>query len=354
MEITPELIEKFLANACEPDEFERIVHYLETHPEKADRWLGSGDWDAIDSDTPVADHDQRAVYARLRERLFKGSGDGASPGRVRRMVWPAVAASLLLVSAGVWMSRRRVHAPEEVALTARTAPKVSDTLATTGKWVVRVNNGARPQKLVLPDGSAVTLFSHSQLSYAAGFGFTSRESRLEGTADFSVHKNKVLPFMVHSGVLSTTALGTSFGVKVPMGGKTVEIKLYSGRVVVKADAAAGWPKDVFLSPGEQVSYRGGSGPALVSRFEVSPAADNHSNDQQDLVFNNASLKQVFAKLAIQYHVTISYRAADVRGMNFTGTVSPSDSLQPLLKLVGNMNNLEIREEAGGYRVVRQQ
>ena len=354
MEITPELIQKFLANECEPDEFERIVRYLEAHPKEADRWLDSGDWDAIDSDTPVADHDQRAVYARLRERLFPAQGEIASSGRVRRMVWPAVAASLLLVSAGVWMNRRRVHAPEGAVLATRTTSKVIDTLDAAGKWVVRVNAGVKPQKLVLPDGSGVTLYAHSRLSYAAGFGFTGRESRLEGTADFSVHKNKVLPFTVHSGILSTTALGTSFGVKAPMGGKTVEIKLYTGRVVVKAVAVAGWSKDVFLSPGEKISYSGSSAPAVVSRFEVSPAAGDNSSDEQDLVFNNASLKQVFKKLAIQYHVTISYRAADLNGMNFTGTVSPSESLQPLLKLLGNMNNLEIREEAGGYRVVRQQ
>src|ERR1700761_2713669 len=116
MEITPELIQKFLANECEPDEFERIVRYLETHPAEADRWLGSGDWDAIDGNAPVADHDQREVYARLKERLFAGSEEARQPARVRRMVWPAVAASLLLVSTGVWMSRRRVHAPEETVL----------------------------------------------------------------------------------------------------------------------------------------------------------------------------------------------------------------------------------------------
>src|ERR1700761_6880063 len=132
MEITPELIRKFLANECEPDEFERIARYLETHPDEAGRWLGSGDWDAIDKDTPVADHDQREVYARLKERLFPESGETRQTGRIRRIMWPAVAASLLLVSTGVWMNRRRVHASEEVVPPARIAPKVIDTLAVAG------------------------------------------------------------------------------------------------------------------------------------------------------------------------------------------------------------------------------
>jgi ferric-dicitrate binding protein FerR (iron transport regulator) len=176
-------------------------------------------------------------------------------------------------------------------------------------------------------------------------------------------------------VLSITALGTSFGVRSPVvggtaaggarlvaggvsgvggtavGGGVVAVRLYTGKVVVKAEQA-GW-KNLFLHPGEQVTYDGRGGPALVSRFDRSATGHQGSNDGQDLVFNNTALKQVFKQLAIQYHVTISYRAADLRGMNFTGTISRGDSLQPLLKLLGNMNNLDIREEANGFRVVRQ-
>jgi ferric-dicitrate binding protein FerR (iron transport regulator) len=366
MEITRELVRKFLANECDPEEFERVMHYLETHPTEAGYWLGAGDWDAIDGNMQVTDHDQQEVYARLRERLFPGVGETGEPsatkadagggarrpGLVRRVVWQAVAASLFLAGVGVWMSRRRVHAPEEAALATRTRAKVIDTLAAAGGWIVKTNGNLKPQQLVLPDGSGVTLYAHSRLTYTSGFGVRDRESRLEGVADFVVHINKMLPFTVHSGMLSTTALGTSFGVKAPAGSTAVAVKLYTGKVVVKADQA-GWAA-IFLHPGEQVSYDGKGGPALVSRFDRSPAGDKVSNDGQDLVFNNTALKQVFKQLAIRYHVTISYRAADLRGMNFTGTVSRSDSLQPLLKLLGNMNNLEIREEANGFRVVRQQ
>lgn len=355
MEITPELIQKFLANECDPAEFEVVMHYLEAHPDEADRWLGSDDWKATDETTKVTDHDPREVYARLRERLFSenttdaGILPGKLLGRVRRMAWPAVAASLLLVAGGgLWMSKRRVHAPAVASLAVRTSLPGKDTLQENDRWIVSYNSGRKPQKLVLPDGSSVVLYEHSRLSYAKSFGIANRESRLEGEADFSVFKNKTLPFTVHSGILSTTALGTSFGVKTS--GRAIAIRLYTGRVVVKADR---WAKGVFLTPGEQVSYDGKDGPAVVSRFDLRPA-DRVSNDQQNLVFNNAALKDVFKQLSIQYHLTISYRAKDLIGMNFTGTVSRSDSLQPLLRLLGNMNNLDIQEEAGGFRVVRQQ
>jgi ferric-dicitrate binding protein FerR (iron transport regulator) len=352
MEITPELIKRFLANGCDPDEFEMVLHYLETHPAEAGYWLGSAEWAAIDGQAPVADHDQQEVYAELRARLFPVSKEVRGPGLVRRIAWPAVAASLLLAGAGIWMSRSRVHAPEEVSLAARTPAKVGmDTAAVADRWIVKTNEGVKPLQLILPDESEVTLYAHSRLRYASRFGVTHRESRLEGVADFSVHKNKALPFTVHAGVLSTTALGTSFGVKAPAGSKAVAIRLYTGKVVVKADPVAGWSRDVLLAPGEQVCYDAKGGPALVSHFEGAPAHAQHTGDEQELVFNNTSLKQVFRQLAIQYHVTIKFRAADLKGMNFTGTVSRTDSLQSFLQLLGNMNNLEIREEAGGFRVV---
>ena len=366
MEITPELIQQFLAGKCSPDEFGMVLHYLETHPSEADRWLGLRDWDAMDKDMPVADHDQQEVYAQLRTRLFATGGTNEGPatddagrresrsGLVRRIAWPAVAASLLLVGARVWMNQRRVHAPEEGTLARFSPVRMMTDTAAGAKWIVRTNGGVRPQKLALPDGSEVVLYAHSRLTYSPGFGVTERESRLVGAADFSVHKNKTLPFTVHSGVLSTTALGTSFGVTAPAYSKAVAVRLYTGRVVVKADAVAGWSKDIFLNPGEQISYDARGGPALVRRFEISPVHDKQADDEQNLVFNNTSLKQVFKELASQYHVTITYRAADLKGMNFTGTVSAADSLQPLLQLLGNMNNLELREELGGFCVVRQQ
>lgn len=358
MEITRELIQQFLANECDPTAFEFVLHYLETHPEEADHWLGSDDWKAIDETTKVTDHDQREVYARLRERLFSEKATDPEalfetrPGRVRRMAWPAVAASLLLLAGGgLWMSKRRVHAPAVASLAAQTPLPVKDTLRENDRWIIRDNAGRKPQKLVLPDGSGVVLYAHSRLSYTKSFGVTNRESHVTGEADFSVFKNKAVPFTVHSGVLSTTALGTSFGVKASAA--AIAIRLYTGRVVVKAERSTGWSRDIFLSPGEQVSYNGKGGPALVSRFGSRPT-DKVTNDQQNLVFNNTALKDVFKQLSIQYHVTISYRAKDLSGMNFTGTVSRSDSLQPFLRLLGNMNNLDIQEEAGGFRIVRQQ
>ena len=74
----------------------------------------------------------------------------------------------------------------------------------------------------------------------------------------------------------------------------------------------------------------------------------------DLVFNNSSLKAVFERLSLQYHKKIVYRASELAGLNFTGTLMRTDSLDTILSLLGTMNNLDIHEQPAGFVVTRRQ
>src|SRR5690606_18082388 len=66
---------------------------------------------------------------------------------------------------------------------------------------------------VLPDGSKVTLNSNSSISYTEGFTESTREIKLKGEAFFQVTKDPARPFIVHTGNIATTALGTSFNIR---------------------------------------------------------------------------------------------------------------------------------------------
>ncbi|HMI63011.1 MAG TPA: DUF4974 domain-containing protein, partial [Puia sp.] len=63
-------------------------------------------------------------------------------------------------------------------------------------------------------------------------------------------------------------------------------------------------------------------------------------------------KEVFQQLSIQYHTKFNFRAKDLRGLNFTGTVSRTDSLDVFLRLLAGMNDLDIQAQAPGYSVNR--
>jgi ferric-dicitrate binding protein FerR (iron transport regulator) len=368
MEITDDLIRKFFNNECEPPEFEAVMRYLELHPE-AVAHFSVEDWNAAALRKVVADHDHAEVLAALKTKLFGYGADSghttgdfqpSATGRLRRLSWTAVAASLLLVICGwFWMTTHKSGGKGIAGTGPRSA---ADGLGKAGAggaeqaaaaWVDRRNTSGKTETIVLPDGSHVKLFAHSALRYTDSFGIVCRASWLEGEAIFTVEKDKDHPFTVYSGALATTALGTSFGVRAPATADMITVKLFTGRVVVRSAAPFRYRgKDVYLSPGEQVLFDNHSLLARVSRFV--PDSGNVAGkeaDQQGLVFNNSPLKIVFTRLSLQYHTTISYKHSDIAGMNFTGSMS-TDSLPDFLRLLATMNDLDIREQPTGYIITR--
>ena len=339
MEITNDLVRKFFENKCDPEEFEAVVNYLEQHPEQRASWLGIEEWNAIDPLHPSPDMQPAEVLEELKRRLF------TRPSLIRRLRVPAVAASFLLILGGwVWMTTRRTG--DKASLVSAKPGNHRQTTAPV-LWRYRTNATGRPQTFALPDGSRMKLYAHSSLCYTDSFGIARRDGWLDGEADFSVKRSETHPFTIYSGVLATTALGTSFGVKAYKTGD-VAVKLYTGRVMVRAvKPLPGWSKDCYLVPGQQLLYDNRRMLASISTFaapKASPAVRQPAEDPKDLVFNNTPLKEVFNQLSIQYHTKINYAASDLTGMNFTGLVPRSDSLIVFLRLLANMNNLEVQEK----------
>ena len=72
------------------------------------------------------------------------------------------------------------------------------------------------------------------------------------------------------------------------------------------------------------------------------------DDTDTLSFTRVPLSDVFGKLMLQYHVTISYNKAEITAMNFTGTITARDSLAVVLKVIAQMNGLTATEKEGAF------
>lgn len=347
MEITNSLIRKFFANQCDEQEFEAVMKYFELHPDQAAREMGREEWMATD---PLmvgkVDHEAE-VLRRLKERLFYQEGRTVS---IRYLHRTAVAASLLLVVGGwIFINRNRGQIIRASITSSPVPPRPAKAT-----WTYRTNSTGRTENIVLPDGSGVKLYAHSTLRYTDSFDLSRRESWLEGGAEFVVKKDKAHPFTVHSMLLATTALGTSFGVQAT-GAGSESVKLFSGRVVVRSTGPVkGWNGDVYLLPGQQVHYDDHRMLTTIGKFgKVAEQGEREMGmNDQELSFNNSPLKQVFRQLTIQYNKKFIFRASDLVGLNFTGTVPRTDSLNVFLRLLAGMNNLDILEQPDGYTVTR--
>jgi len=355
MEITEELMQRFFANQCDPEEFEAVVAYMRLHPQEEEKYLGREEWEAAGAAEAAPGHDD--VLAGLRQRLFgegqRAEGPAERPVRVhllRKLVWTSVAASLILALCGwLWMQHIK-NSADTVALAAVGQPAVHRQAV----WVYKTNRKDGMEQVLLPDGSIVKLYGHSSLRYTDSFGLATRETWLEGQADFYVKKDKAHVFTVYVGKLATTALGTSFGVRAAVA--SITVRLFTGKVVVRTvEPLAGWSKDVYLLPGEEVAYDSRRMLATVRRSAAIPGGgieDGAAGRIGDLSFTNTPLKKVFHDLSERYHMAIYYTPKDLTGMNFSGTVSQQDSLATIVRLLATMNGLDMQEQPEGIRVTR--
>ena len=126
-------------------------------------------------------------------------------------------------------------------------------------YVEKLNEYGQKSTISLPDGSQVKLNSGSKLVFPRSFAANTREVFLEGEAFFEVEKNPGRPFIVRSGDLVTTVLGTSFNIKAYPEEEAIAVTVATGKVKVRKDAATDEStktthQEMELSPNQQAIY----------------------------------------------------------------------------------------------------
>jgi transmembrane sensor len=121
-------------------------------------------------------------------------------------------------------------------------------MAIESKYVTKSTEPGQKLTILLEDGSKVMLNSGSNLTYPEPFSDSSREIKLEGEAFFEVARDFDRPFVVNSGNLTTTVLGTTFNIHYYQD-QPIKISLVTGKVLIDNEG-----EELILNPGEQISY----------------------------------------------------------------------------------------------------
>ena len=148
----------------------------------------------------------------------------------------------------------------------------------------------------LSDGTIIKLNSESKLIFPQNFGEDNRVVELEGEAFFDVVKDSLRPFIIKSGDIVTTVIGTSFNISAYKIDKKIAVSVVTGLVEVKSD------KQAFeLIPGEKVEYDTFFGDASKANFDLAEIAWIEGI----LIFNGDGMKEIISKLEWLYDVSIS-------------------------------------------------
>ena len=159
---------------------------------------------------------------------------------------------------------------------------------------------------------------------------------LQGEALFDVVKNDRQPFIVKSGTVSVTALGTEFNVTAYGEEDEVKATLLEGKVKVVCGGDGG--ESYILAPGEQVSYGKNTG---VSSKSTVPTEDVTAWTDGIMVFRGATMDEILKVLHRKYGVSFDVDCdessrQDKYSFRFRETASLDEVMEIMEMVSGNM------------------
>lgn len=231
----------------------------------------------------------------------------------------AAAAILVLVAAGIWLLKPVPEAP---------------VLAVKEK-----KETIRKRFIKLADGSSVLLNAGASLQYPPAFRDAAREVYLSGEAFFDIAPNVEQPFIVHTGKVTTTVLGTAFNIRAIAGDSNVTVTVAKGKVMVDAD---GKPMGV-ISANQQISLSTATKAFFRSEEVKLDPVVNWA--QEDITFDNATYKDAAEVLHTKFGVLIAFEKEETRHCRFTTTFYNQSSLEDILTVLCafNQSRFQIRD-----------
>lgn len=164
------------------------------------------------------------------------------------------------------------------------------------------------KEVTLKDGTIVFLNSGSSVFVSSRFGLNNRIVKLTGEAFFQVHHDKTKPFIIRTGKLSTTVLGTSFDINAYPEDENIKVSVATGKVKVEGTNKAGQPelfaKDLIHNQALVYNKTADTHSIKISNVDsVSSWRSNH------LIFENATNEQIARTLSRWYGIEVELQAA---------------------------------------------
>ena len=298
-EYTENLIVRYLNGNSTQEEQEELKVWIEDSPDKKNEFFSIKDiWDTLNSPKENT-AEQLALFYKNQYTKSKNS----------RIVWirsfSAVAAILIV---GLIFS---VLAP-----TNSTKPSES-------VQIFSVPLGSR-SKVILADGSEVSLNSGSELKYSTGFSSENRVVSLTGEAFFSVKTDKNHPFTVKTSDFDIKVTGTKFNVCSYADNKYSTATLAEGEISLQVKDNS---KTLKVVPGEKFQLDRKTLENSLSNADVE--SEIAWKDDQ-FIFKNIPFTELAKRLERWYDVKLNYSDQKLQSFAFTGKFKNQETIWQVL------------------------
>ena len=190
----------------------------------------------------------------------------------------------------------------------------------------------------LPDGSVVILGKGSKLIFLKSFeGEAKREVYLTGKAFFDIKHDSSKPFIVHSGTIKTTVLGTAFDINAHAGSEEITVRVIRGKVNISTQKA----NLGDLLPNKQIIYH-------VKTEQSSFANVNAQKEMQwtsqDMLLNDVTFEAICIQLENRYGVKIHIDGDALKAKKSTISLTRNEDLGGFLQTICDFNDAKFVKE----------
>ena len=199
------------------------------------------------------------------------------------------------------------------------------------------------RNLTLPDGSTVVLHSGSKLEFPASFDGASREVILSGEAYFDINHNPDKPFIIHTGKVKTTVLGTAFNIKAD--GKQVVVSVTRGKVRVENGSEV----LAVLAPNEQVKFNLPEQKTIQQKVNATDIVTDWT--KEDMVFNGISIGEIAGILSKRYGVNVLPGNESLKNCKIRASFSGTEKLEQVSSVICGIKNGKYEQREDGTIVL---
>lgn len=306
------LMQRYIQNSCTREEMDEFFDYVEkSHHDSSLREMLQDFWDA---DLTIA----------------REPGPAERPGVIvplygRKRAWSAIAASVsALMVVGL-------------ALYFLTRSGITEVVSEQAMEVTSKSTQEERRLISLPDGSSVWLNSDSKLDYPTTFPADKREVHLVGEAFFDIDHQEGRPFIIYSGQIKTTVLGTAFNIRAFPDEKSVTVTVARGKVLVEDDEN----RENILVANQQISIVPAADKLLHQHAKVDSVAQWI---RQDLILDNITFGEAARIIEERYAVNLTFRDENLKHCRFTSTFLDEASLTQMLTAICIVNRATFQIE----------
>lgn len=309
-----QLFVNFILNRCTLDEIVQVQDLVKAgaHEQEWREAMEETEPEFADAEHLGLDINEAGIFKKINESIGKKVVLKAR----RNNIWIAAAAAIVLVmSIGLWLMNPKGEVQKFTELNKeKPGPKVDSAR----KWVK------------LPDGSSVQLNQNSHLEYPDSFdGKKLREVRLIGEAYFDIKHDTKHPFVIHTGKIKTTVLGTAFNINAYHAAHAVTVTVTRGKVRVED----GNRVLAVLTPDQQLAWNDKSQEPLKTKVNAMQVVEWK---KQDLIMDDLSLDDAAQLIAERYGVKIHFNNERVKSCRFTAAFLNRNDINQVLSVISDI------------------